>query len=167
MSDYIKLSEITYPQSSSLKLSQVCEEGSYPVYGASGLCGYTEKYQTEESAVAVVKDGAGIGHTYLLPEKSSALGTMQIIHPNKNIQSEYLYYLIRALNLGASYNGATIPHIYYKNYSKSIIKNHSVAERTEIIKNLSDIESVINNKKTQLKFLDELIKSRFILQGVA
>ena len=111
-----------------VKLGDVCErgpsniaqkdiinnDGVYPIYGASGIIKYVDFYTQENEYIAIVKDGAGIGRTMILPAKSSIIGTMQYIFPKKNIYVRYLYYAIKSMNLAKYYSGVTIPHIYFK-----------------------------------------------------
>lgn len=158
----MKLNDIVKPISSQLKLSKVNSIGKYVVYGASGKCGYIDSFKVDKNYVALVKDGAGVGHVYKLNATDSFLGTMQGLVPNDNIDRDYVYYLIRYLDLGAKFNGATIPHIYFKNYGKETIKNIDYQKQVLISKELSKIEDEIFNKKKQFLFLDELVKSRFI-----
>ena len=81
----VKLEDVCERGTSSLMQKDIVDKnGKYPVYGASGRIGSMETYQQEHQTVAVVKDGAGIGRTMLLPEKSSVIGTMQYLIP-KNI----------------------------------------------------------------------------------
>ena len=158
----MKLNDIVKPISSQLKLSEVNSIGKYIVYGASGKCGYIDTFKVDKNYVALVKDGAGVGHVYKLKATDSFLGTMQGLVPNDNIDRDYVYYLIRYLDLGAKFNGATIPHIYFKNYGSETIKNIDYQKQVLISKELSKIEDEIFNKKKQFLFLDELVKSRFI-----
>lgn len=158
----MKLNDIVKPISSQLKLSEVNSIGKYIVYGASGKCGYIDSFKVDKNYVALVKDGAGVGHVYKLKATDSFLGTMQGLVPNDNIDRDYVYYLIRYLDLGAKFNGATIPHIYFKNYGNETIKNIDYQKQVLISKELSKIEDEIFNKKKQFLFLDELVKSRFI-----
>lgn len=162
----MKLNDIVKPISSQLKLSEVNSIGKYIAYGASGKCGYIDSFKVDKNYVALVKDGAGVGHVYKLNATDSFLGTMQGLVPNDNIDRYYVYYLIRYLDLGAKFNGATIPHIYFKNYGNETIKNIDYQKQVLISKELSKIEDEIFDKKKQLLFLDELVKSRFIGQEV-
>lgn len=108
----VKLGDVCERGSSNLKQSDVVElEGDYPVYGASGCIGNVDFYHQENSYVAVVKDGAGIGRTTLHPAKSSVIGTMQYLLPKNNVLPEYLYYVVRFMHLEKYFTGATIPHI--------------------------------------------------------
>ena len=66
----VKLGDVCERASSGLKQSDVDgKTGDYPIYGAAGQIGYVDFYQQERPYVAVVKDGAGIGRTTLLPAK--------------------------------------------------------------------------------------------------
>ena len=159
-----------------VKLEDVCERGTsrlmqkdivdkngkYPVYGASGRIGSMETYQQEHQTVAVVKDGAGIGRTMLLPEKSSVIGTMQYLIPKNCIESEYLYYVVKYMHLEKYFSGATIPHIYFRDYKTEEFNLHDKTEQREIVSTLKRIEAIISNRQEQLTKLDELVKARFV-----
>ena len=158
----VKLKEICTPKSSSLKLSQIETIGKYPVLGAGGICGFLNTFQVDKESICIIKDGAGIGRVQIMPAKSSTLGTLQIIELNDNISVKYFYYLLKSMNLGKSFNGATIPHIYFKDYSQKDITVHNLDEQQKIANHLDSIQAAIDNKQQQLKELDELVKSRFI-----
>lgn len=157
----MKLRGIVTPVSSQLKLSQVNSVGKYVVYGASGENGYIGSFKVNKNYVALVKDGAGVRHVYRLNATDSFLGTMQGLIPNENIDRDYVYYLLRYLDLGSNFNGATIPHIYFKNYGSEDIKDVDYQEQKRISIELSKIEDEIDSKKRNLLLLNELIKSQF------
>ena len=144
--------------------------GDYPVFGASGFIKNIGVYQQEKTYVAVVKDGAGIGRTMLLPGKSSVIGTMQYLLPKENIIPKFLYYAVKSMHLEKYYTGATIPHIYFKDYKKETfdlpkdIRQKEIINilEKEIINILDKVELIIQSRKLQLNALDELIKSRFV-----
>ena len=136
--------------------------GEYPVFGASGFIKNIGMYQQEKTYVAVVKDGAGIGRTMLLPGKSSVIGTMQYLLPKENIIPKFLYYAVKSMHLEKYYTGATIPHIYFKDYKKETFDLPKDIRQKEIINILDKVELIIQSRKLQLKALDELIKSRFV-----
>ena len=137
-------------------------EGRYPIYGASGLIKYVDFYQQEKPYVAIVKDGAGVGRVMSLPGKSSVIGTLQYILPNENVDVDYLAYLLEYMNLAKYYTGATIPHIYFKDYCVEPVPEHSISEQAQITIRLNKISKLVDLRKQQLAKLDELVKSRFI-----
>jgi restriction endonuclease, S subunit len=137
-------------------------EGQYPIYGASGLIGYVDFYKQENPYVAVVKDGAGIGRVMCLPEKSSVIGTMQYILPNEGVNVHYLAFAMEHMNLAKYFSGATIPHIYFKDYGKEKLLERTEKEQKSIAEILSKMDSLISLRKQQLAKLDELVKARFV-----
>lgn len=137
-------------------------EGQYPIYGASGLIGYVDFYKQENPYVAVVKDGAGIGRVMCLPEKSSVIGTMQYILPNEGVNVHYLAFAMEHMNLAKYFSGATIPHIYFKDYCTERLPKNSEAEQKQISTTLSRVTELISLRKQQLSKLDELVKTRFV-----
>ena len=159
----VKLEDVCERGTSSLMQKDITDKnGPYPVYGASGRIGSMETYQQEHRTVAVVKDGAGIGRTMLLPEKSSIIGTMQYLIPKNCIESEYLYYVVKYMHLEKYFSGATIPHIYFRDYKTEEFNLHDKTEQREIVSTLKRIEAIISNRQEQLTKLDELVKARFV-----
>ena len=73
----VHLSECVECSSSTLQESDVCEHGAYPVYGANGIVGYLDNYNTEGEAVYIIKDGSGVGTVSYVTGKCSATGTFE------------------------------------------------------------------------------------------
>ena len=159
----VKLEDVCERGSSSLKQSDIEEKsGDYAVYGASGRIGNADFYHQELPYIAVVKDGAGIGRTMLLPAKSSVIGTMQYLLPKENVLPKYLYYVVRHMHLEKYFSGATIPHIYFRDYKTEEFNLESVENQAEIVAVLSKVEVIILARQQQLQKLDELVKARFV-----
>ncbi len=158
----VKLEDVCERGSSNLKQSDIVyDSGNYPIYGASGYIGNVDFYHQDKPYVAVVKDGAGIGRTTLHPAKSSVIGTMQYLIPKKNVLPEYLYYVVRYMHLEKYFTGATIPHIYFKDYKNEQFNLDSLEKQKKIIDILGKCESVINTREKELQKLDRLIRARF------
>lgn len=136
--------------------------GIYPIYGASGFITNVDFYQQENSYIAVVKDGAGIGRIMKLPAKSSVIGTMQYIIPNDTVDISYLAYAMEHMNLSKYFTGATIPHIYFKDYQKEELPLPPLDEQRKIAAVLDKVSSLIAKRRQQLDKLDELIKAKFV-----
>lgn len=110
----------------------------------------------------MVKDGAGIGRTMYLPAKSSVIGTLQYLIPKEGIEPKYSYYAVKSSHLEKYYTGATIPHIYFKDYQNEPIILYGKDEQIHVVSVLEKVEKIIEIRKQELKQLEELIKSRFI-----
>ena len=158
-----KLEDVCVRGSSSLKQSDVIDKtGEYPIYGAAGYIGNVDFYHQDQPYIAVVKDGAGIGRTSLYPAKSSVIGTMQYLLPKENVLPEYLCYVVKYMHLEKYFTGATIPHIYFKDYKKEEFNSDILDRQKEIVNILGRIECVISSRQQELQKLDELIKARFV-----
>mgnify|MGYP002547974279 CR=1 FL=1 len=159
----VKLEDVCERGSSNIKQSDIIKmSGNYPIYGASGLAGKVNFYHQEQPYVAVVKDGAGIGRTTLNPAKSSVIGTMQYLIPKKNVLPEYLFYVVSYMHLEKYYTGATIPHIYFKDYKNEEFNLDNIEKQLEIIDVLGRCKKVIEARKQELVELDSLTKARFV-----
>ena len=160
---YITLEEVCENRTSNISQKDLKEnEGIYPIYGASGLIKKVDFYTQDKEYIGIVKDGAGVGRIMLLPSKSSVIGTMQYIIPNGILDTKYLYYALISKKLSKYSSGATIPHIYFKDYKKEKIVLISESEQKKVINILDRIIDIINKKKNQINLLEELVKSRFI-----
>lgn len=159
----VRLDDICVKQSSKLAQKDLENmDGSYPIFGASGLIKKINTYDQKAEYVAVVKDGAGVGRTMLLPAYSSVIGTLQYLIPNDNVNAKYLYYAVKSRHLEKYYTGSAIPHIYFKDYkSEPIILFDRIAQK-KIALVLERVEKIIEKHKQQLEMLDTLIKARFI-----
>ncbi|MCD8335967.1 MAG: restriction endonuclease subunit S [Lachnospiraceae bacterium] len=161
----IHLGDVCKRGSSNIALKDLDgNDGCYPIYGASGFIKNIDFYHQEREYIAVVKDGAGIGRTMLLPAKSSVIGTLQYLIPNSDseISTRYLYYAITAMNLSKYFSGATIPHIYFKDYQKELVKVPDLVEQDRIAGIFEKIDATIALRKEQQVELDKLVRSRFI-----
>ena len=136
--------------------------GEYPIYGASGFIKNVDFYQQENPYVAVVKDGAGIGRIMKLPAKSSVIGTMQYIIPNDTVDISYLAYAMEQMHLSKYFTGATIPHIYFKDYQREELPLPPLEEQRRIAAVLDKVSGLIAKRRQQLEMLDELVKARFV-----
>ena len=97
-----------------------------------------------------------------LPAKSSVIGTMQYILPKNNVDTGYLAYALEHMNLSKYYTGATIPHIYFKDYKKEKFPLPPLDEQRRIAAVLDKVSGLIAKRREQLDKLDELVKARFL-----
>ena len=159
----VKLGDVCDKGSSNLKQSDVINQnGQYPVYGAAGLLGNIDSYHQDKPYVAVVKDGAGVGRVTLHPGYSSVIGTLQYLLPKENVLPEYLYYVTKHMHLEKYYTGATIPHIYFKDYKNEKFNLDAIEKQQRIVDILKKIENIIESRQQELQKLDDLIRARFV-----
>lgn len=158
----VKLSDICVKGKSSLRQKDIANDGPYAVYGASGIVGSTSCFQNAKPYVAVVKDGAGVGRANACNAETSVLGTMQALIPKEGVDCRYLLHLVRSMRLGEDFSGSTIPHIYFRDYGKTLVPFPDMSGQRQIVEALDDIEKQRLTATKQIDRLDSLVKSRFV-----
>ena len=149
----VRLSDCLECNSSTLQESDVCEQGTYPVYGANGIVGYLDNYSTEGEAVYIIKDGSGVGTVSYVTGKCSATGTLNTLQAKEGYSLQYLYYLLKVFNFEPYKTGMAIPHIYFKDYGKAKFFCPSYIEQLQYAQSLSAIDSKLLVEKNILTSL--------------
>ena len=149
----VRLTECLECKSSTLQESEVCEQGTYPVYGANGIVGYLDNYNTEGEAVYIIKDGSGVGTVSYVTGKCSATGTLNTLQAKEGYSLQYLYYLLKVFNFESYKTGMAIPHIYFKDYGKAKFFCPSYIEQLQYAQSLSAIDSKLLVEKNILTSL--------------
>ena len=158
----IRLSECLKCSSSTLQESDVCENGTYPVYGANGIVGYLDNYNTEKEAVYIIKDGSGVGTVSYVTGKCSATGTLNTLQAKEGYSLQYLYYMLKVFNFEPYKTGMAIPHIYFKDYGKAKIFCPSYTEQLKYARLLSAIDNKLSAEQSILTDLS--LQKQYLLR---
>lgn len=146
-----RLGDVSVKNSSNLSASSLPEsKGNFKIYGASGFLQFADLYREENSYISIIKDGAGIGRTLLCEPKSSVLGTLDVIRPHKSININFLFLLLSLIDFTKYATGSTIPHIYFRDYSKEKVLIPSLPEQQKIASFLSSIDAKIEQVNQQI-----------------
>lgn len=135
--------------------------------GKSFILGYTDEIngicKASESPVIIFDDFTAECKyvDFDFKVKSSA---MKILH-KANIKDnlKYYFYAMKAID----YVPFSHRRVWISEFSKFNIEKRSLFEKNYITQCLDNIVSAIDNANGRLKNLDDLVKSRFILQEVA
>ena len=157
-----KISDCLDCHNSVLQESQVAELGTYPVYGANGVCGHTDTPLINEDSILIVKDGSGVGKVSFATGKFSVVGTSNYLTAKEGYSLRYLYYCLMCFNFTSYKTGMAIPHIYFKDYGKARIYCPSFEEQERIAKALFKIETKIGIE--QSLFEQFSLQKQFLLQ---
>lgn len=76
--------------SSILQESQVAEYGASPVYGATGITGYTEAADVNGESILIIKDGSGVGTVKYVTGEYSYIGTLNRLIAKDGYYLKYL-----------------------------------------------------------------------------
>ena len=146
----VRISQCLECSSSTLQESDVLEYGTYPVYGANGIVGFLDNYNTSNEAIYIIKDGSGVGAVSYVAGKCSATGTLNILQAKKGFSLRYLYYLLNIFNFEPYKTGMAIPHIYFKDYGKAQIFCPSYSEQLKYAKFLATIDGKLLTEQNVL-----------------
>ena len=158
------LNEALVCYSSTLQENSVQETGDYPVYGATGVCGYTDVPEVDGDSILIIKDGASVGVTYYASGRYSAIGTLNRLVAKREYSLRYLYYCLKVFNFAPYRTGLAIPHIYFRDYGKAKVWCPSLDEQQRIADALSKVELKIAIEKSLLEQLYS--QKRFLLQAM-
>ena len=158
----VRLYECVECSSSTQQESEVCEQGAYPVYGANGIVGYLDDYNTEGEAVYIIKDGSGVGTVSYVTGKCAATGTLNTLQAKDGYSLQYLYYLLKVFNFEPYKTGMAIPHIYFKDYGKAKVFCPSYTEQLQYARLLSAIDSKLSVEKNTLRKLS--LQKQYLLR---
>ena len=136
----VRLCDCLECHSSTLQENCMSATGSYPVYGATGLIGYTDSYAHNGESILIVKDGSGVGSLSYVNDHFSVIGTLNYLTPKEKYSSLYLYYALMAFNFTPYITGMAIPHIYFKDYGKAKLFCPSIEKQIRIASLLHNIE---------------------------
>ena len=133
--------------SSTLQESQVAENGTFPVYGAIGISGYTEVPDVKEESILIIKDGSGVGTVKYVTGEYSYIGTINRLAVKDGYCLKYIYFALQGFSFEPYKTGMAIPHIYFRDYSKAKIYCPAIEEQLAIAKHLSSIEDKVSVEK--------------------
>lgn len=144
----VRIADCLDCHSSTLQENQLNEAGGYRVYGANGICGYTDNPGINCDAILIVKDGSGVGNVSYAMGEYSVIGTSNYLTAKNGYSLRYLYYSLMKFNFVPYKTGMAIPHIYFKDYGKAKIYCPSLEEQERIASNLSKIERKIEIERS-------------------
>ena len=148
---------------STLQESQVAKTGTFPVYGATGISGYTETADINGESILIIKDGSGVGTVKFVTGKYSYIGTLNSLTVKDGYCLKYIYFALQRLSFEPYKTGMAIPHIYFKDYGKAKIFCPTIKEQFAIAKRISSIEDKVSVEK-RILFYYQAQKSYLLSQ---
>ena len=139
--------------SSILQENQVAEYGTFPVYGAIGITGYTEAPDVNGESILIIKDGSGVGTVNYVTGEYSYIGTLNCLTAKYGYCLKYIYFALQGFSFEPYKTGMAIPHIYFKDYGKAKIYCPPYKLQYTISQQLTSIERKINVEKRMLSGL--------------
>ena len=147
----VALCDCVESKASTMKESELASSGEFPVYGASGVCGFCSEAIVKTNSILVTKDGSGVGTCQYAIGEHSFLGTLCSLTAKESIYLPYIYYALLNFNFASYKTGLAIPHIYFKDYGRATIYCPSYEEQVRIASGLERLDAKINTDIEILK----------------
>ena len=159
----VLLGDICKPkQWKTISTSMLTEEG-YSVYGANGVIGKYSEYNHKEETLLVTCRGATCGRLNICEPYSYVNGNaMALDDLDESVDIRYLYYVLKERGFKDVISGSAQPQIIRSTLEKIPILIGTKTEQKEIVRKLALIDKCIKGRKSELRQLDGLIKSRFV-----
>ena len=116
--------------------------GHYPVYGGNGILGYADEYN-EENVIVVGRVGAFCGIIHQCKEKCWISDNAISVHANGMVNQDFLYYLLRTLNLNKKHIGCAQPLMTQEIINENDVYIPSIDQQLYIAKILLSLDQKI------------------------
>lgn len=148
--EVVKLKHIASAETTGLTAGTLLSSGSYPVYDANAVIGFINQNPMNEKYISVIKDGAGIGRTRLMPKDTSVTGTLNAIKVHHQFDLEYLFLILQVFDFNVFSVGSTIPHVYFKDYSESFVPYPCRSAQKDVVKKTNIAMESIDQIKSDI-----------------
>ena len=157
-------------------ISSECGEGMYPCYGGNGIRGYVNQYSLDGIYPLIGRQGALCGNINMAHGKFYATEHAVVVTKMEDINLEWLFYLLCALNLNQYSSGAAQPGLAVSNLLKIYIDLPPKEEQKRIAKQIKmtfenidllsiSISNISNTVQTiKSKVLDLAIRGKLVPQ---
>lgn len=153
------------------KLEEVCEmkagqfkspsdilpnnaEGLYPCFGGNGFRGYTKTYTHIGKYPLVGRQGALCGNVHYVDGQFHATEHALVVKALKDINVNWLYYLLKSMNLNKYATGTAQPGLSVKKINPLLVKVLTLKEQEKLIDKIKKLENEILVIETDLANMD-------------
>ena len=137
-------------------------DGKYPIYGSGGIMGYADQYICDANTVIIGRKGSINNPIYVETPFWNVDTAFGLVAKTEKLIPKYLYYFCKYFDFDKLNTTVTIPSLTKANLLKISIKVPELDQQKKEVEVLDKINRVIESRRTQLKDLDNLIKSRFV-----
>lgn len=157
-------------QPKTITKQNIKSDGKYKVYGANGQIGFYDKYNHEESEIALTCRGATCGCVNYTEPKSWITGNAMIISPKTSIiNKKFLFYMLSGLDLSEVVTGTAQPQITRTKLAPYRIPlppediQKTIVDEIEIIeKNIGISQKIIDEKEKKIEDILDSVQGTMI-----
>ena len=126
------------------------KNGSYKVWGSSGIVGTHNDCLVDAPAIIVGRKGS-VGAIYYSQEKCWPIDTTYYIKPVKSLSPKFVYYLLKSLNLSKLDKSTTIPGLNREHAYTLNILLPPLMEQYQIVDKIEELFSELDKAEETLK----------------
>lgn len=133
-------------QPKTISMSQLDENGAYPVYGANGVIGRYNQYNHREQEILLTCRGATCGEVNKSESYSWINGNAMVLHPLFGINKDFIYYLAHTFKKhDGLISGTAQPQITRINLGKLFIGLPPLNEQHRIVAKIEELFVQLDN----------------------
>ena len=161
--DFVKLASIcNLKQWSTIAKTDLSDSG-YPVWGANGIIGYSNKYNHTERTIMICCRGATCGSINISDGKCYINGNaMCLDNLSKEFNLDFIAYYLKNYDFKKTITGVAQPQITKISLDIVEVPKLPIEKQQEIAQNLKKLELCLTKTRIKLKKYDDLVKSQFI-----
>lgn len=143
--EWVRLGELISIESGKGLTSKDMKEGEIPVFGGNGITGYHNEALVNKETVVIGRVGFYCGSVHLTPKEAWVTDNAFITtFPDKSIDTKYLIYILRHMNLGKSHNATAQPVVSGKKIYPLLFPLPPLEEQHRIVAKIEKILPYIN-----------------------
>jgi type I restriction enzyme M protein len=153
------------------KLEEVCEmkagkfkspsdilpnnaEGLYPCYGGNGFRGFTKTFTHIGKYPLIGRQGALCGNVHFVDGQFHATEHALVVTALKDINVDWLFYLLKIMNLNKYATGTAQPGLSVKNINPLPVKVPTLKDQEKLIIKIKKLEAEIKAIETDIANID-------------
>ena len=137
---WLRLGQILNIESGKGLTAKQMKKGDVPVYGGNGITGYHDEALIHKETVVIGRVGFYCGSVHVTPSEAWVTDNAFITtYPEKNIDRDYLVYVLRFLNLGQNSNATAQPVVSGKKIYPMLFPLPPLEEQKRIASRIKEI----------------------------
>jgi type I restriction enzyme, S subunit len=130
---------------SSGKNKNKATEGTYPVYGSTGIIARTDNYSYDKKQILVARVGANAGYVHLADGKYDVSDNTIIVNVKSDYSLKFLFYILTVMKLRQYAKGGGQPLITAGQIKEFKVPAPSIQEQERIVAILDKFDALVND----------------------